>query len=221
MRTKGYSTHEVTRGTFALPRELKQVIRSGIHGDSFGMGLVDVDLQTSHARAVLHGAAERGMDATPLKHVVENRTGTLAEIHTDKEASKELLNSLINRGSAEAWMHRHGVSYELPKWVEDLRIFLNLSAEKDGTDQPQLLQARKDKKNKVLGVTFWLNADYERKKVNATQALCDDDGSVTVSFEGDGLVFAKRTKQAEEWAQTLLAKANTVAPCTVKPTPAR
>ena len=102
------------------------MIRSGIHGDSFGMAIVDVDLQTSHARAVLHRAAERGADAAPLKHVVEDRTWALAEIHTDKEASKELLNSLINGGSVEAWKHRHGVSYELPKWVEDLRIFLSL-----------------------------------------------------------------------------------------------
>jgi hypothetical protein len=64
LKAAGMGDYDITRGVFALPRELKHILRCDIHGAGF-LAAVDIDLQGSHPRAVLKRLEARGSEAGP------------------------------------------------------------------------------------------------------------------------------------------------------------
>jgi hypothetical protein len=216
--TRGRSDFDATRGVFALPRELKHIARSGIHGGPSFLATAECDLKTSHPRAVLHRMEERGLQTGPLKHVIEDRDTALREIHPDEpDAAKELVNSLINGGSFGVWKAEHTVRHALPKWTEDLQILLTESATHDAQENPLLLKACKGKK---AAVTFWLNSQFERVDVDAMEKrVVEKTEGVPVSYEGDCILFVHRTATPRQWQNHVLEEASGVVRCAMKPTP--
>jgi energy-coupling factor transporter ATP-binding protein EcfA2 len=212
LRVAGMHDYELTRGVFALPRELRHILRCGIHGTGF-LAAVDLDLQSSHPRAVLKRLESRGTEAGPLRFAVQDKARALAEIHPDREIAKELVNSLINGGTIEAWCRRYSVETQVPSWVRDLAVLLKLSAKADEQEHPVLANACK----KASGLCYWLNCIEERTLLDRIEALTD---AVAVSFEGDGIFFVKRTPCPNHWAQAIVAKVSgSVAPCSNKEIP--
>jgi hypothetical protein len=217
MATKSCSAYEVTRGVFALPRELRYILRSGLHGGHGYLAAVDVDLKSSHPRSVLRRIEERGVNASILRRVVDHRDEALLELHPNVDLAKQLVNGLINGGTIGAWTRKHNVGHRLPEWTDNLALLLQNSARGDLHENPRLVASCA----KASGVTFWLNSIEERQNLDGVDAVVASKcGGTAVSYEGDGIFYVKRTCSPRNWAEGVVTSASVVAPCSFKSIPA-